>query len=242
MTVAEQRAAAQPSIAAARSFQRVASGPALSSGHNSTAITPASLRAGAPMSNGLRGTARKLRPGPQRVTIEQYREMDEKNRLEDEEIRARAELGTGKEWERGEEKENITETESAGDPNSNLNLHSKPQQRPSGVSPRLSSRSASTSQIDRITSGLPSRASSSRAPLQVPGRQILPGPSRAGRILMGAKYTATSGGGTGGFDRISEVDTLDSNLVGSSDLYGGEDTEAGMSPLIHWLISIINHQ
>lgn len=221
ITQAEVRAQSASVVGpnAPRSFQRVASGPALSS-----IPTPASIRASAPMSNGLRGTARKVRaPGAQRVTIEQYREMDEKIRLEDEELRARGEHPAVREqWER-EDKENITDTEGA-DPNM-LALNQVPKQRPSGVSPRLTSRSASTSHIDRITSALPSRASTSSASK---GRQILPGPSRAGRILMGTKYAPSSTSQPAGFDKINEADPAsDNDFNAVVDFYGGEDLDSG---------------
>lgn len=206
---------------APRSFQRVASGSAISSNSLSTAITPASLRASAPMSNGLRGTARKVttRSGPQRMTMEQYREMDEKLKIEDHEKRM-ASAGENREWER-EEKENITDAESGSE------LGSNSRKRPAGHSPRLSSRSASASHIERITSALPARGLMSRAPLQVPGRQILPGPNRAGRILMGAKYGVASGVSSTGFDKISEVEAVDGDLGAVVDFYGREETYTG---------------
>lgn len=215
MSQAEVRAQPAPAVGpnALRSFQRVASGPALSN-----IPPPASTRTNAPMNNGLRGTARKVRAlGAQRVTIEQYREMDEKNRLEDEELRAKGEHPAVKEqWER-EHKENIME---GTDPNL-LALNSIPKQRHSGVSPRLSSRSSST---DRITSALPSRASTSTSK----GRQILPGPSRAGRILMGTKY-APSSTSQPEFDKISEVDPAsDNDFNAVADFYGREDLDSGV--------------
>lgn len=177
------------------------------------------------MSNGLRGTARKAsgRPSAQRVPVEQLREMDEKMRMEDEERRSRGESINNRDWE---EKENITDVE--GDVVRKDPHQQNKQQRPSGPSPRgISSRSASTSQLDRPTSALPSRASTSRAPLQATGRQILPGPSRVGRILMGTKYANPAAGSTG-FDKISEVDAHDTNLGGGGDFYGGDETDTGM--------------
>ena len=93
------------------------------------------------------------------------------------------------------------------------------------TSPRLVSRSASLTQVDgRATSGLSTRAyvsslsgtgGLSRPPLQ-PGRQIMPGPSRAGRVLMGAKY--------GGFDKINEHEGSESEVVYD---YVGEETDTG---------------
>jgi serine/threonine-protein kinase TTK/MPS1 len=156
------------------------------------------------------------------MTMEQYREMDVKLKTEDEERRTVnvAESMVGREWER-EEKENITDAESGSE------LGSNPRKRHAGHSPRLSSRSASVSHIERITSALPARGSMSRAPLQVPGRQILPGPNRAGRILMGAKYGAAPGGGSAGFDKISEAEALDGDLGAVVDFYGGEETYTG---------------
>jgi hypothetical protein len=272
MSIAEQRAQAQqqleknqelqvPPSTTSRSFQRVVSGPTLSSNPSAPTSTT-SLRTGAPLSNGLRGASRKLsaRPqlavlGPQRVTMEQYREMDEKIRLEDEEMRVH---GVG--VIAREEKENLSDiVESVGDgnvPHHHQPHHQTKQQR---SSPRLSARPASISHMpfeghNRITSGLPSRTSSltsasttstaAAATSASSGRQILPGPSRAGRILMGAKYTTTASSasapnsavppGLGGFDRINEMDTLESDVGGVAasggvlDFYSAEDADTGM--------------
>lgn len=97
------------------------------------------------------------------------------------------------------------------------------------ASPRLVSRSASLSQVEgRAISGLPPRAyvssltgsgGLSRPPLQ-PGRQIMPGPNRAGRVLMGAKY----GAGAGGFDKINEYEGSESEIPYD---YVGEETDTG---------------
>jgi len=188
-----------------RSFQRVASGPA--------ALTPAAqttLRA--PVSTGLRGTGRKL-GRPQRIPLDDYREqhIDERDEL----LRVRGE------WDSHihEGKENILSPDN-GDGSSSDNA-------PRRTSPRLASRSASLSQVDgRAISGLPTRAYGSmvpgtvvppRAPSQ-PGRQIMPGPNRAGRVLMGTKY----GLGASGFDKISEID-------GSENEAAGEETDTGTS-------------
>ena len=276
-----------------RSFQRVVSGPALSSAPSSASAgagsvvsssssSSSSLNAGA---NGLRATSRKLsvRPtsaigtttttasattsgsvgaGPQRVTIEQYLEMDEKIRMEDEEMRALVRDDGG----------DATDVEGPGDLNvhHHTNTHRQHHQhRTSGLSPRLlqAVRSASTSQIppsasgtavaneiqytrERVTSGLPSRASSSTISASttsnpptaaasstqtstVNGRQIFPGPNRAGRILMGAKYPSSasapsSAAAAGGFGRISEVESdSDVGPGGVLDYYTGDD-EFGM--------------
>lgn len=96
------------------------------------------------------------------------------------------------------------------------------------TSPRLVSRSASLNQVDgRAISGLPTRAyvsslsatgGLSRPPLQ-PGRQIMPGPNRAGRVLMGAKY------GVGGFDKINEHEGSESEVAYD---YLGEETDTGL--------------
>lgn len=98
------------------------------------------------------------------------------------------------------------------------------------TSPRLVSRSASLSQVDgRAISGLPTRAyvssfsgasALSRPPLQS-GRQIMPGPSRAGRVLMGVKY----GVGGGGFDKINEHEGSESEVAYD---YVGEETDTGL--------------
>ena len=94
------------------------------------------------------------------------------------------------------------------------------------TSPRLVSRSASLSQVDgRAISGLPTRAyvsslsgssALSRQPLQ-PGRQIMPGPNRAGRVL---KY-----GVGGGFDKINEHEGSESEVAYD---YIGEETDTGL--------------
>lgn len=257
-----------PSTTAPRNFQRVVSSSALSS--------TASLRTGAPLSNGVRGTGtvaaagRKLAArllGPQRVTMEQQREMNDKIRAEDDEVVRR---------ER-EEKENITEAvEHEGEQNLHPHSHAKQQHRPSTLSPRLASRSASISHVPaehnpavRITSNLPSRASSFSATTAAPttttttsARQILPGPSRAGRILMGTKYASSSAatapsaaapppgpssapasggaglGLNGGFDKISEVDDAFDDADGAVmdgvlDFYGPDELDAGMCFIIH---------
>ncbi|KAH7884973.1 hypothetical protein F5I97DRAFT_1306508 [Phlebopus sp. FC_14] len=187
----------------ARSFQRVASGPA--------AITPwaqPSLRA--PASNGPRGTGRKL-GRPQRVPLDDYRQQQAEERGE---------------WgpHIQEEKENILAVSSDAE---GMSSDSAPRR----VSPRLASRSASLSQVDgRAISGLPTRAYGSsvsvsgtnpvaRPPLQ-PGRQIMPGPNRAVRVLMGAKY----GVGSGGFEKINEHEGSESEAGVD---YAGEETDTG---------------
>ncbi|KAL4080932.1 hypothetical protein J3A83DRAFT_99337 [Scleroderma citrinum] len=188
-----------------RSFQRVASGPA--------ALTPAAQTAiRAPVSTGLRGTGRKF-GRPQRIPLDDHREQHLEER--DDLLRVRGE------WDSRiqEEKENIVSSD-GGEDNA-----------PRRTSPRLASRSASLSQVDgRAISGLPTRAygsmvpgivAASRAPLQS-GRQIMPGPNRAGRILMGAKY----GLGASGFDKISEVDGSENEAGGD---YAGEETDTGTS-------------
>ncbi|KAI6166771.1 hypothetical protein EDD17DRAFT_1545792 [Pisolithus thermaeus] len=168
-----------PSVATGaslRSFQRVASGPAV--------LTPAAQTAPrAPVSTGLRGTNRKL-GRPQRIPLDDYREqrIEERDDL----------LHVPGEWDprAQEEKENIILSSDSGDGMPSDNGARR-------TSPRLVGRSASLSQVDgRAISGLPTRAygsmasgvvGASRPPLK-PGRQIMPGPNRAGRVLMGAKY------------------------------------------------------
>lgn len=185
-----------------RSFQRVASSPA--------ALTPAQTTLRAPVSTGLRGTGRKL-GRPQRIPLDDYREhqhIDERDDL----LRVRGE------WDSHpyEGKENVLSPD-AGDGSSSDNA-------PRRTSPRLASRSASLSQVDgRAISSLPTRAYGSMAP-SVPrppsqsGRQIMPGPNRAGRVLMGTKYGLASSG----FDKISEID-------GSENEAAGEETDTGTS-------------
>lgn len=173
---------AQPSATgnSARSFQRVASVP--------VTLTPAAPQPAlrAPLSSGLAGTGRKI-GRPQRVPRDEYREQPPLTLDEQEELRVQ------------EEKENLI-TILDGDGLPSDGAASK------RTSPRLTARSASVSQLDgRAISSLPTRAYGSsagaRQPLQ-PGRQIMPGPNRAGRVLMGmaVKY----GVGSGGFDKINE--------------------------------------
>ncbi|KAG6332999.1 hypothetical protein ID866_6090 [Astraeus odoratus] len=210
---ADQLQRRPPSLAtgsSARSFQRVASGPA--------ALTPAAQTAPrAPVSNGLRGTGRKL-GRPQRVPLDEHREQPY---LEDREdfLRVRGD------WDprAQEEKENIVSSSDGGEGMSSDNAAKRP-------SPRLASRSASLSQVDgRAISGLPTRAYGSmvpgaaaapRPPLQ-PGRQIMPGPNRAARILMGAKYGVSAGG----FDKINEHEGSESEAGGD---YVGEETDTAV--------------
>ncbi|KAG2033703.1 hypothetical protein BDR03DRAFT_658479 [Suillus americanus] len=185
---AQHRAQSLTTGNSARSFQRVASVPAT--------LTPAASQSAlrAPLSSGLAGTGRKI-GRPQRVPRDEYREQLPLTLDEREELRVR------EEWDMRvqEEKENLISI-SDGDGLSSDGAASK------RTSPRLTTRSASVSQLDgRAISGLPTRAYGSstgaRQPLQ-PGRQIMPGPSRAGRVLMGmgVKY----GIGSGGFDKINE--------------------------------------
>ncbi|KAF9221490.1 hypothetical protein BS17DRAFT_768481 [Gyrodon lividus] len=194
-----------------RSFQRVASGPA--------ALTPGAQSAlRAPTSNGLRGTGRKL-GRPQRIPLDDHREPQQVDERDDMMFRVRGE------WDMHvqEEKENIV---SSSDGTEGVSSDGAALKR---VSPRLASRSASLSQVDgRAISGLPTRAygsslsganAVSRPPLQ-PGRQIIPGPNRAGRILMGAKY----GAGAGGFDKINEHEGSESEVAYD---YAGEETDTG---------------
>lgn len=177
---AQHRAQSSATGNSARSFQRVASVPAT--------LTPAAPQPAlrAPLSSGLAGTGRKI-GRPQRVPRDEYREQPPLTLDEQEELRVQ------------EEKENLI-TILDGDGLPSDGAASK------RTSPRLTARSASVSQLDgRAISSLPTRAYGSsagaRQPLQ-PGRQIMPGPNRAGRVLMGmaVKY----GVGSGGFDKINE--------------------------------------
>lgn len=212
VTAVEQRA---PPSAAARSFQRVASGPSLSS----TAMAP-SLRAGS--SNGARRVVTQ-RPG---ISLEHHRESDDE---------ARPDWG-------GEEKESITDTESAGEYGGHNHALLNPnKKRPSGLSPRLGARSASTSQIERITSALPSRSSSASSH-HLPPPSVIPSSASSSRalarqrFLKGVKYSSAAAGGAArmgsasslGFDRISEIENGDGDAPGAtSDYYVGEETETG---------------
>lgn len=194
---AQHRAQSLAMANSARSFQRVASVPAT--------LTPAASQSAlrAPLSSGLAGTGRKI-GRPQRVPRDEYRDQPPLTLDEREELRVR------EEWDMRvqEEKENLI-TISDGDGLSSDGAASK------RTSPRLIARSGSVSQLDgRAISGLPTRAYGSstgaRQPLQ-PGRQIMPGPNRAGRVLMGmgVKY----GVGSGGFDKINENEGSENELV-----------------------------
>ncbi|KIM89317.1 hypothetical protein PILCRDRAFT_813244 [Piloderma croceum F 1598] len=271
MTGAEQQRSQPPTnpAAAARSFQRVVSGSVLPSAAQQ-ASTSTSTTTRTTTTNNLRGTSsRKIsaraaalpQPGPQRVTIEQYREMDEKIRMEDEEMRVARERELALLKREREEKENVG-AGMGGDGEGEYPVYqSKHQQRQSGLSPRLAARSASTSQIQNQTQqapseGLVSRITSAPIPTSTSsGRQILPGPNRAGRILMGAKYTASSsssvtttstatttssiangagqnGTGMGGFERINEQEPFEDagDLAGVLDFYGPEETDIDEPP------------
>ena len=243
MTGAEMPSSSSSSAAAAtRSFQRVVSGPMSSSNVPAPGPTStlSSLRTGAPLSNGLRGTVRKLsaraQPGPQRVTMEQYREMDEKIRLEDEEMRAG---GVGREKD---EKENyVQDFEGDGGGGYAIPHSQSRQQRSSGLSPRLTARSASVSLIQTQTQsqtqipseGLAPRITSAPIPATATaaagsGRQIFPGPSRAGRILMGAKYaSATNPSSSSTTANSSSATTTTTNSAASSSAIGAGGSGLG---------------
>lgn len=196
----------------ARSFHRATSGPA--------ALTPAAQSAlRAPTSNGLRGTGRKL-GRPQRIPLDEHQDPQQADERDDIMLRARGD------WDMHvqEEKENLITSSDGTDGVSSDGGAAR------RTSPRLVSRSASLSQVDgRATSGLSARAyvsslsgtgGLSRPPLQ-PGRQIMPGPSRAGRVLMGAKY----GVGGGGFDKINEHEGSESEIAYD---YVGEEADTGL--------------
>ena len=193
----------------ARSFHRATSGPA--------ALTPAAQSAlRAPTSNGLRGTGRKL-GRPQRIPLDDHRDPQQADERDDIMPRPRVDWDIHVQ----EEKENLITSSDGTDGVSSDGGAAR------RTSPRLVSRSASLSQVDgRATSGLSTRAyvsslsgtgGLSRPPLQ-PGRQIMPGPSRAGRVL---KY----GVGGGGFDKINEHEGSESEVAYD---YVGEETDTGL--------------
>jgi hypothetical protein len=204
----EQQQRARP-----RSFQRVVSGPALSAG-------PASA-----VGSGLRGTNRKLNVRPTSTSTSGAQREDRDDGADVESPQSIPHPHPTQQQQQQQQQQERTH-------------------RPSGLSPRLhgvSARSVSSShapttststttdaqQQQRITSALPSRVSSSSLPASSSasnpgpglgtGRQIIPGPNRAGRILMGTKYpsstsapTAVGGGaGGGGFDKINELEDTD---------------------------------
>ncbi|KAF8133936.1 hypothetical protein EV363DRAFT_1397343 [Boletus edulis] len=206
----------------ARSFHRAMSGPA--------ALTPGAQSAlRAPASNGLRGTGRKL-GRPQRIPLDEHRDSQQVDERDDIMLRARGDWDIHVQ----DDKENLI---TSSDGTDGVSSDGGAVRR---TSPRLVSRSASLSQVDgRATSGLPPRAyvssfsgGLSRPPLQ-PGRQIMPGPNRAGRVLMGAKY----GAGAGGFDKINEYEGSESEVpydyMGEETDTGGEESQPVNGPLRH---------
>jgi hypothetical protein len=199
------------------------------------------------------------------VTIEQYREMDEKIRMEDEEMRMARERELALLKREREEKENVGAGVGGEGGEGEYSVYQSKRQ--SGLSPRLAARSASTSQIQSQPSsdGLVSRITSAPIPISTSsGRQILPGPNRAGRILMGAKYTApssssapttttTNGTSTangagqngtvmGGFERINEQEPFEDagDLAGVLDFYGPEETDIGAFFLSSYCLMCFN--
>lgn len=201
MTAAEQRA--PPASAVARSFGRVASGPALSS-----ATAASSLRAGNSLVSGLRRVG-----APRAPPLDHYRESDGEARVD---------------WA-GEENENVTDTESGGEyGNSNpvlLNATKVNGKRSSGVSPRLTGRSTSSSQGDRITSALPSRPS---AVSSIPSSAST-ALARLRGVKAGVPTPRMATGSSTGFDRINEMEGGDGDAHTNSNnqwsRYAAEETE-----------------
>lgn len=203
MTAAEQRA--PPATAVARSFGRVASGPALSS-----ASAASSLRAGNSLVSGLRRVG-----APRAPPLDHHREADGEARVD---------------WV-GDENENVTDTESGGEYGNNdqmrLNATNVNGKRSSGVSPRLTGRSASSAQADRITSALPSRPS---AVSSIPSSA-----STALARLRGVKASVPTPrmttGSSAGFDRINEMEggggdgDVHTNSNNQWSRYAAEETE-----------------
>ena len=171
---------------------------------------------------------------PRRVTMEDNREQEARNRKQVDEIRARM-----MDEAQQEEKENIIGSDSAPAPE---HPYTPAAGMGAGVkrhSPPLSSRSVSSSRVVLPTRSAYSASTSSvsRPLIDVPvpqrgphARQILPGPNHAGRIMKSgsvAKYAFS--GGVVGFDRISEVEG--SELEGERGDYpygGGEETDTGL--------------
>lgn len=175
----------------ARSFQRVASVPGAhtpSASSSTSALRPT-------LSLGLVGQSRKI-DHPRRVTLEEFKEQEEMNRREMDEIRAR--MDEERRLALIEEKENLL----SEDEGREKLRHSPP----------LSSRSelGSTRALSTRASSSSSTLSSNRPLSDVPvpqrghGRQIMPGPNRAGRILKPSKYAGTTLVG-GGFDKVTEI-------------------------------------
>jgi hypothetical protein len=183
----------------ARSFKRVASG--------SLSVTPAN--SGSFLSSGLSTGVRA-----RRVTIEEHREQDARNRQHIEEIRARM----NDKLIAQEEKENLVN----GDPftgevhGSSLGLAANSKR----SSPILSSRSASTSQ--RASAAVPTRAYNGSSAIRPLTDVPLPQRDHRGRIVKNVKFGASTG-----FDRIAEGDGTESESgVG---YYTGEETDTGVS-------------
>ncbi|KAF7979686.1 hypothetical protein HWV62_41695 [Athelia sp. TMB] len=218
VTGAEQRAPQAPAV---RGFGRVTSGPVLSS-----ANAASSLRNGVSMANGLR-RAGVQRPG---VSLDQNRESDAESPVD---------------WA-GEEKENVTDNESGAEYGGHspalVDTNKVIGKRPLIVSPRLAARSASTSQVERITSALPSR--SSGASMQHMPSSAIPSSKSSSRsslardkLLKGVRYTSATGvpapriatASSTGFERISEGEGGDGDgYTGSNYQYMTDGLETSM--------------
>jgi serine/threonine-protein kinase TTK/MPS1 len=197
----------------ARSFQRVASGPALSATGSYLAPTT---------------SLSKPRTIPRRVTMEEHGDRPEANGAS----RLRQTLDSTA-YALQEEKENISE------PDENPYAPSIANKR--RHSPPLATRSVPSSRAPR-TAYSGSAASRPLAEVPVPQRgshtrQIMPGPNRAGRIMKSSsKYGATASAVP--FDRISEHEGSESEYPpGDSDYHaigialGGDDTDPEDEPV-----------
>lgn len=212
----------------ARSFQRVASGPAISMTPSYAAPTAAS----------------KARPTTRRVTLEENRDRLDAAYSS---LRTRQTLDSNANANTlQEEKENISESDEH--PYA-LPVINKPQR----YSPPLSSRSIASSRAlpNRVTYSVSTSniGPSSRPLADVPvpqrerpnPRQILPGPNRAGRIMKSAplsKLGASASLPASSFDRPAETDSGDSDYNHGGDAHspigiaiGGDDTDLEDEPL-----------
>lgn len=196
-----------------RSFQRVASGPALSAPGSYLASTT---------------SLSKPRTIPRRVTMEEHGDRSDANGAS----RLRQTLESAA-YALQEEKENISE------PDENPYAPSIANKR--RHSPPLATRSVPSSRAPR-TAYSGSAASRPLAEVPVPqrgshARQIMPGPNRAGRIMKSSsKYGATASAAP--FDRISEHEASEGEYTPGDGNYhaigialGGDDTDPEDEPV-----------
>ncbi|PPQ65143.1 hypothetical protein CVT24_011038 [Panaeolus cyanescens] len=200
----------------ARSFQRVASGPASSSTPSYLAPTASSLS--------------KPRTVPRRITMEESKDRHEGLASS----RARPTLD-GHHYGLQEEKENISESDDYPHPQA-VSLSQKNRNSPPLASRSVSSSRLGTSRSLYGTSSTSGAGSRPLAELQLaqrnPHLKIISGPTRPGRVMKSvsaSKYGGTTGVNTG-FDRISEGDMSEGEHPYDIPL-PGDDTEPEDEPI-----------